>query len=135
MKKLDWYEAQEVADILTKIDNPDQDVSETENAIVEKWGISLEDFHEIVSGVFEMIDFGISPITQEGFVGIADGNAWIAKKEVNNQFISAIINWATEGEDIPEGQKGFLRTITSNGVPEFDITITRAEPKQEEEVN
>jgi len=129
--KLDWDEAKEIADVLTKTENPDEDYSITENALADKYNISLEDFHEIVDGIFRMIDFGISPITQTPFVGISKGNEWLAKKEVNQQFIHALINWATEGEDIPEGSKGFVRTITSGGKPEFDITISRPKPDVE----
>lgn len=129
--KLDWDEAKEIADVLTKTDNPDEDYSITENALADKYNISLEDFHEIVDGIFRMIDFGISPLTQTPFVGISKGNEWLAKKEVNQQFIHALINWATEGEDIPEGSKGFVRTITSGGKPEFDITISRPKPNVE----
>ena len=129
--KLDWEEAIEIADVLTKTENPDEDYSITENALADKWNISLEDFHEIVDGIFRMIDFGISPLTQTPFVGISKGNEWLVKKEVNQQFIHALINWATEGEDIPEGSKGFVRTITSGGKPEFDITISRPKPNVE----
>lgn len=129
--KLDWEEAKEIADVLTKTENPDEDYSITENALADKWNISLEDFHEIVDGIFRMIDFGISPLTQTPFVGISKGNEWLVKKEVNQQFIHALINWATEGEDIPEGSKGFVRTITSGGKPEFDITISRPKPNVE----
>ena len=129
--KLDWDEAKEIADVLTKTQNPEEDYSITENALADKYNISLEDFHEIVDGIFRMIDFGISPLTQTPFVGISKGNEWLAKKEVNQQFIHALINWATEGEDIPEGSKGFVRTITSGGKPEFDITISRPKPNVE----
>jgi hypothetical protein len=129
--KLDWNEAKEIADVLTKTENPDEDYSITENALADKWNISLEDFHEIVDGIFEMIDFGMSPLTQTPFVGVSKGNEWLAKKEVNQQFIHALINWATEGENIPEDSKGFVRTITSGGKPEFDITISRPKPDVE----
>jgi len=125
-EKLDWDEAKEIADVLTKTENPDEDYSITENALADKWSISLEDFHEIIDAIFKMIDFGISPITQTPYVGISKTNEWLVKKEVNQQFISAIINWATEGNDIPEDSKGYVRTITSNGKPEFDITISRS---------
>lgn len=122
--KLDFDEAMEIADILTETENPDEDLSITENALAEKWSIDIDTFHEIANGIFQMIDFSISPLTQTPFVGISKDNMWIAKKEVNQQFIHALINWATEGEDIPEGSKGFVRTITNNGKPEFDITIS-----------
>lgn len=123
--KLDWDEAKEIADILTNTENPDEDYAITENALAEKWDIDTDTFHEIANGIFQMIDFGMSPLTQTPFVGISKGNMWLAKKEVNQQFIHALINWATEGEDIPEGSKGFVRTITSGGKPKFDITISR----------
>ena len=129
--KLDWDEAKEIADVLTKTENPDEDYSITENALAEKWGIDMDTFHEIADGIFRMIDFGISPLTQTPFVGISKSNMWLAKKEVNQQFIYALINWATEGEDIPEGSKGFVRTITLGGKPEFDITISRPKPDVE----
>lgn len=128
---LDWDEAKEIADVLTKTENTDDDYSITENALADKYNISLEDFHEIMNGIFKMIDFGISTLTQTPFVGISKGNMWLAKKEVNQQFIHALINWATEGIDIPEGSKGFVRTITSGGKPEFDIAISRPKPNVE----
>ncbi|SHJ21017.1 hypothetical protein SAMN05443429_11247 [Cruoricaptor ignavus] len=124
--KLDWDEAKEIAAVLTNTENPDEDYLITENALADKWGIDIDTFHEIVDGIFRMIDFGISPLTQTPFVGISKGNMWIAKKEVNQQFIHALINWATEGEDIPEGSKGFVRTIIKGNKPEFDIQISRS---------
>lgn len=128
--KLDWIEAKELADALTNTKNPDYDYAITENALAEKWGIDMDSFHEIAAGIFDLIDFGISPITQTPFAGISKGNIWLAKKEVNQQFIFAIIQWATEGEDIPEDAKGFQRTITKAGEPEYEIIIRR--PKKEE---
>lgn len=129
--KLDWDEAKEIADILTKTENPDEDYSITENALFEKWNIDTDTFHEIADGIFKMIDFGISPLTQTAFVGISKGNEWLVKKEVNQQFIYAIIEWATEGQEISKDSKGFIRTITRGGKPEFDITISRAKSKVE----
>jgi hypothetical protein len=127
--KLYLEEAIEIADILTNTENPDEDYDITENALAEKWGIDVDTFYEIANGIFQMIDFGMSPITQTPFVGISKGNMWLAKKEVDQQFINAVINWATDGEDIPEG-KAFVRTIFHEDKPEFDIKISR--PKTED---
>ena len=66
--KLDWDEAKEIADVLTNTENPDEDYSITENALAEKWGIDTDTFHEIASGIFQMIDFGMSPLTKTPFV-------------------------------------------------------------------
>ena len=75
-----------------------------------------------------MIDFGISPLTQTPFVGISKDGMLLAKKEINQQFIHALINWITDGKDISENSKGFVRTITSDNKPKFDITISRSKP-------
>ena len=125
--KLEWHESQEIADLLTKTDNPNKDYAVTENALSDKWSIDLDTFHEIADTLFNLMDFGISPITQTPFVGFSKGNQWLAKKEVNQQFIHALIEWATEGESIPENSKGFIRTITKSGKPEFDIIIRKTE--------
>lgn len=127
-EKLDYFEAAEIADVLLKIENTDEDIEITENELAERWNISLEDFHEIANGIFQMIDFGMSPITQTPYVGISKNKReWLVKKEVDQQFIAAMINWATEGENITEGIEGFARTITKSGVPEFDIIIKKSE--------
>lgn len=125
--KLDWTEAKEIADVLTNTENPDEDYSITENALAEKWGIDIDTFHEIANGIFQMIDFGMSPLTQTAFVGISkDKREWIANKEVDQQFIHALIQWCTEGEEIPEGSKGFKRIITKSSKPEYEIIIRKS---------
>lgn len=123
--KLDWSDIQEIADKITEVENDDLDMHITETAIYNKFNVDFEDFSNIVNAIFQKIDFGLSPLTQEAYVGIADSGMWLAKKEVNQQFISGIINWCTEGEKISEKSKGFIKTITSNGKAEYDITITR----------
>lgn len=125
--KIDYMDAQEIADCITGIENDDLDMSITENAICEKFDCRFEAFHEIVEAIFERIDFGLSPLTQEAYVGIADKDKsmWHVKKEVNQQFIAGLINWATEGEKVPKNGKGFMRTISKGNKPEFEITIRR----------
>lgn len=124
--KLDWTEAQEIADVILKIENPDEDYATTENALAEKWNIDLDTFQEIANLIFQMIDFGMSPLAQTAYVGISkDKRDWLAKKECDQQFISAMINWATEGKEIPKDSKGFIRTISVGNKPEFDIQISR----------
>lgn len=124
MQKLSYEEAKEIADLLTKTENPDDDYSLTEYAIAEKWNIDVDTFYEIANGIFQILDFGVSPLTQTPFVGISKGNEWLAKKEVNQQFIRGLIEWCTEGEELDAG-KGFMREITLNGEVEFVISIKK----------
>lgn len=126
--RLDWTEAQSIADHILNIENPELDYDITENALADKWNIDVDAFTEIADGIFKMIDFGISPLTLTANTGLSTGTEWLAKKSVHNQFLQAIILWCTEGEDIPKDHKGFIRTIKStDGELMFDITISRPE--------
>lgn len=121
---LDWDEAKEIADIITNTENIADDYAITEDALVEKYNISLDDFHEIARKIFELIDFGISPITSVPYVGIGKDSIWLAKKPINEQFINAVIQWCSEGEDF-ENVKGYKRIITLNNEPEYEIIIKK----------
>lgn len=121
---IDYDDTKEIARALLKL-KEEADYETIDNALHEKWGIDDESLQEILNRVFDILDFSISPLTQTAYVGIAEDQTWLAKKEVNQQFIAALINWCTEGEEIPEGTKGFERTITSNGKPKYKITIEK----------
>lgn len=126
---LDWTESNELADFVTRTKNLDEDYATTENGLFEKWGIDCDIFQDIANSIFKSVDFGISPITQTAYVGFSKGNEWIAKKEVDQQFIHALIQWCTEGEEIPEGSKGFKRIITKSSKPEYEIIIRKSHNK------
>jgi len=132
MKKvqIDWMDAQEIAEHILKIENKDDNTDAVENALAAKWGIALDTFQDIAQELFNMVDFSISPLNStDAYVGLSTSNMWLVKKEVNQQFILAIIEWCTEGKEMPEDKKGFVRSITKAGKPEFDITISRAKNK------
>ena len=122
---IDADEAKEIAQFIFQIEESEYDYEITDTAVYDNFGVDLEGFHEIVNALFKILDFGISPLTQTAFIGFSKGNEWLVKKEVNQKFIHALINWATEGEEIPADKKGFIRTITLNGKPEYDIQISR----------
>lgn len=130
-RKIDYHEAAEIANEIMQINNPEEDIDITEEALADKYNISLEDFHTIVQKIFNMMDFGLSPLTQTPYVGISEGNRWIVNKDVNQQFIASLISWATEGNDLAAGE-GYARTITCNGQPEYTITIRKADPDAKE---
>lgn len=129
--KLTYEEAKEIAGFITQTEIIDDDYAEIENALFNKFNVTLEDFEEICGALFDLIDFSVSPLTSEAYVGFGDKHMWIAKKEVNQQFIRGLIEWCSEGEDIEPG-KGFKREITLNGEVEFIISIERPEPKTAE---
>ena len=130
MTHLDLFEAAEIADHILKVDNPNDDIAITTDACYEAWEIDIVAFHDIVNKIFALIKLGISPITHRPYVGISDDNMWLAKKDANGQFIHAIIQWLTEGDVISEGSKGFVKTITLDDKPVYDITISKSKTKK-----
>lgn len=132
-QKLDWMDAEEIAASICKIKS--EETEEIETALYEKYEVSAEQYHNIISDLFDRIDFGISPLTDEAFVGFSneEKNCWLAKKIVSPQFISGVIQWLTGGEEIKPTDKGFARVITSGGKPEFEISIKR--PTEEKVVS
>ena len=49
--KLDWTEAQEIADVILQIENTEEDSDVTEDALAEKWNIDLDTFQEIANSI------------------------------------------------------------------------------------
>ncbi len=127
MEKIDWMDAQELADTILKTENMDSDVEITENALIAKWGIDLEIFQEIVQALFDRMDMGVSMLTNTAHIGFTDGLGWIIKKDFMNQFIAQVVGWLTEGKDISDDIKGFAKVITVNGEPKYEISITKIE--------
>lgn len=128
--RVGWDEAKEIAaHVLELKEDPEDDYAAIENALCDKWSIDIETFREIVQAVFDCVDFAVSPLTQTAFVGISKPAEWMVKKEVDHQFLAGIIEWATEGEEIKEGSKGFLREITKDGKVEYEIVIRRPKAK------
>jgi hypothetical protein len=123
--KIEEFEAQEIADFLLNIENPEEDSEITEEALDIHYGIGIETFTEIVNKLFETLDLSLSPLTNEAYIGFSKGNQWMAKKKIDSKFINALIHWCTDGlGKIEEGKKGYVKTITNGGKPEFDITIS-----------
>lgn len=123
--KLDYDEAARLADVITGTKNIDEDHQITEQALADRWFISLEDFHEIANAIYQLIDLNVSPFSNTAFLGLGTGSEWIAKHDANSKFISSVITWCTDGDcKIEEGANGYTKEILSGGKIEFEITIT-----------
>jgi hypothetical protein len=130
-RQIDFDDAMRIADFILGIDNPDESNDITADALHSEFSLDAYDFHSIVIKLFKAIDFNVSELTDTPYVGFSTGNFWLAKKPVEQQFIRGIIQWATEGEKIPEGKKGFVRSIFANKKHEYDITISIPKKIQE----
>jgi hypothetical protein len=125
--KIDHFDVEEIVQVICNINT--EDSSEIENAIYEKYGCDFDQYHNIVQDIFDKMDFGLSPITQEAFIGIAHNNAWLIKKNIDQQFIKGIIEWSTEGSGIEVDSNGYERTVTKEGKPEFKFLILKPDVK------
>ena len=107
-------------------DNEDYE-NDIDDALLKKFDITLEQFRNITNALFPLLSIGVSPLTNSAMIGFANesGGMWLAKKEINSQFIACLIQWLSEGEDLEMG-KGWSKGITNDGNPEYDLTIKRS---------
>ena len=122
-QKINWIDVEELASGLCNIESGES--SEIADAIYEKYDVDFEQYQKIVEDLFDMLDFGVSPLTETAFVGFSNNEnghgVWLLKKEVNQNFINGVIGWLTGNEKMGNG---FSRVITKmDGTPEFEITI------------
>lgn len=119
--KINYDEAIEIADIITGVENPDEDLFITEDALVEKFGISIDDFHLLLLKITEILEIRISPLTKQIFMGYANKElgVFLYKEDVSNKFLNILKDWMLPVKE--KGDKTYSRTITLNGKPEFEI--------------
>lgn len=122
--KVEVLDAEELASFICGIESEDSD--EIDKALFDKFEISFDKFHELLSALMPALCLGISPLTEKAYIGFSKDEkghgVWLVKKEVDGQFIAAVIGWL--GGPIQKGSKGFERVITANGKPEYKIAIT-----------
>ena len=127
--QLKIWDVEELAASLCGIDSDDAESDAIQEAFYEKFDIDYCQFEMLMTALFGRLDFAISPLTDEACVGFStkDKGVWIIKKNVNREFVNGVISWLSENKGPKKFGKGFSRTITLNGKPEYEITITRPE--------
>lgn len=133
-EKINWRDAYEVAAVICGI-NPDSDASTVENAMADKFEMGIEYFEQILQQLFDHIDFGVSPLTQEAFVGFSreekgQSKAWMLKKDCNQEFIHSVIGWISENKKLTEEKSELVKTITSKGKPIYEVVLRKSTPNK-----
>lgn len=126
-ERIDWMDVQTLAGAMLGFPEED-DRGMIEDALYAKFDISLEQFEKVIDGLWPLLEFGLSSLTNTPFVGFAnkEDQAWIIKKEVTKQFVASVIQWC--GGDEIKGNKGMVREvnrITPDGTTAYEITITK----------
>jgi hypothetical protein len=124
-QKLSMLDIEELAAVVCGLDPNKTDTDEIETALYEKFEISTEAFESLINKLFSMLEFNVSPLTYKPYIGFANDEIWLLKKEVTTRkFISNLIQWITKGEDLG---KGFVKPITLNGIVEFNLCMIKSE--------
>ena len=129
-KQLSSLDAEEIARVFCGITNEDAEIDEIEKALYDKHDMSFEQFEKVAAFMFAHLELGVSPLTNTPMIGISHSpkkgmSCWLAKRDYTGEYIGTVIQWLTEGEPIAPDSKGFSRTITAGGKPEFEITIQK----------
>ncbi len=132
---LSSMDAEEIARVFCGIENEDAESDEIEQALYDKHDMSFEQFQKVAAFMYAHLELGVSPLTNTPMIGISHSpkkgmSCWLAKRDYTGEFIGGVIQWLTEGEKIAPASKGFSRTITAGGKPEFEIIIQK--PSKEE---
>lgn len=102
-------------------------VEEVDDTLYQNFEMTLDSFSTVLDAVTRKLDFALSPLTNTAYVGIGAGGTWLVRKDVDSSFLGGIIQWATEGEEIPEDVKVFTRIITCAGKPAYKISIEKVD--------
>jgi hypothetical protein len=78
--------------------------------------------------MFNLIDFSYLGVKNNAYVGLSKGNFWLAKKEVNTQFIGGVVQFVLDGDDIDE-KKGILKKVKLSKDVNFNIVVTSSDTK------
>jgi hypothetical protein len=125
--QFDSFDIEELAAHLCEFaEDEDYDTSDIDVKLMEEFNLDLDNFYRLIKKLEPLIDMGISPLTEEAFIGFGTGQMWIAKKKYPN-FINQVLIWM-EFEKIKKGKaRGLERTIDEDGKPEFKVVLMAAE--------
>lgn len=93
--KIDYGEVKDIARVILNL-KKEHDIIDIEKSLYDTWGIDIEILEDILNRIYPLMDFSLSPLTRTAYVGLGKDENWLAKKEVNQQFITALINWCTD---------------------------------------
>lgn len=125
-QQFDSFDIELLAEHLCELgEMEDIETEDIDEKLSEKYGISLEQFTDLINDLTPLLDMAISPLTEEPYIGFGTGSFWLAKKP-HPGFINAVLQWMS-AEDVLKGKsKGYERIITSGGKPEFQLTLRKA---------
>ena len=104
----------------------DDENDDIEEAFLQKFDITLEQFENVMEALWPMLNFGISSITETAFVGFSNEKepVWLIKKDISKQFVNGVVQWlGGTDSDIKKFVMALIREMEKNGKREFNISI------------
>lgn len=122
------YDIDDVAKAILGI-NIMEDIDEDllEEKLVEELHTDTYHLDQIVKPLLKGVNTFISPITNEPYIAIVNKGLSVCSKRDEN-FITNILIWMSEGKFKKKDHKGFKREITdSEGNVEFELILKRVD--------
>lgn len=133
-QQFDSFDIEMLAAHLCKVEEDQEDFeNQIEGELIEKYGISLEQFTNLINDLSPLLDMAISPLTEVAYIGFGTGKFWLAKTP-HPGFINAVLQWMSADDVLKGKSKGYERIITNSGKPEFQLTLKKAENKSDAEI-
>lgn len=107
--------------------NGDEDDDVVEESLADRYNISIDDFQEIAQKLYDCISLSYSDLSEKIYVGFADTNFWMVKKEYTSNFINVLIDWM--GRPTSKAPK-YERIITKEGKPDYRVVLEKL-PEEE----
>lgn len=125
--RVDEFEAQELAGAILGIDEDDDRGVEYEEAIEQalfnKYDVTLEDYTTIVQDLMDKLTVACSPITDKVYIGFSEPGMWLVKKECDN-WIQQVLQWLG-GNDTAKSGEEWTKQITAGDKIEYEITLKK----------
>lgn len=107
--------------------NGDEEDDVVEDTLADRYNISIDDFQEIVQKLYNSMGLAYSDLSENIYIGFADSNLWMIKKEYTSNFINVLIDWM--GRPTSKASK-YERIITKEGKPDYRVVLEKL-PKEE----
>lgn len=124
-QNISCIETEEFAAEIMGLADQDLETGEIEGELMDTYGCDLDQFHQLISLLYDKMQIAVSPLTEKIHIGFAnDEHTWSSvKKEATGNFINTVLNWNNASNLTPG--KGYEREIINNGKVEFVLTLKK----------
>lgn len=130
-KRFNSLDIEELAAHLCGFSTDDEyETDQVEEKMMEKYNIDLSYFTDLMNDLSPLLDMAVSPLTEQAHIGFGTGSMWITKLPFD-KFINQVLIWLGAENLRKDKNRGYERTVTKGGKPEFKIVLMKADQEYE----